>query len=526
MRQKSNLLVLMAFLLTMILAACGGSTPPVADEPAADSTTSESAEVAEPQEEVEPEAEPEEPPAEVEEEAEPEPVQEEMEEEAEPEDVEEDMDESMSEDRTVVRWFVGLGTGQNAEQVEAQEAVVEAFNASQESIFLEMEIVQNDVAYDTLATLIASGNAPDIIGPVGVKGSNAFSGQWADLQPLVDAADYDLEQYPQAAVDFYRVEGEGLIGLPFAVFPAHLFYNKELFDEAGLPYPPQAYGEPYGEGTEYEGAWDWNKVREIGMILTVDENGNDATMAEFNPNSIVQFGYLTMWTDGRGFPTHFGSGNFVDSSGSSTIPDHWREAYDWLYAGIWDDHFIPSQAYQDSDLLGVPNAFASGNLGIAGVHLWFTCCLGEMSGDWDVAVMPSWGETTTAKLHADTFRLLDNSENKEAAFEVLTYLVGEASRDLLAVYGGMPARVEETAVFFQGQDSNYPDQEVNWQVAVDSLNYPDNPSHEGNMPNFNKADERISAFYSLVQSDGEIDLEAEIDTLLEDLQSIFDESES
>lgn len=496
--------ILTVLLMSALLVACSSPTEPVTEpDPVTEPETSD--EVTEP--EVE------------------EPTEEPMEEPME-EPTEEPMEEPASSgDRTVVRWFVGLGTGQNAEQVEAQEAVVEAFNASQDAIELQMEIVQNDVAYDTLATLIASGDAPDIVGPVGVRGSNAFSGQWADLEPIANDAGYDFSQYPEAAVDFYRVEGEGLIGMPFAVFPGHLYYNADLFDEAGLPYPPQEYGAVYGEGTEFEGVWDWNKVREIGMILTVDANGNDATFDEFDPDAIEQFGYLTQWTDGRGFPTHFGASNFIDGDDNAVFPDVWKEAYAWLNAGIWEDYFIPSQAYQDSDILSTPNPFASGNLAMVGSHLWFTCCLGELDATWDLAVMPSWNGTTTAKLHADTFRLLDSSENKAAAFEVLSYLIGEASADLLAVYGGMPARLDETDAFFEGQAANYPDLDINWQVAIDSLNYPDNPSHEGNMPNFNKADERIGAFYSLVQSDGAIDLQAEMDTLVEDLQAIYDEEE-
>ena len=71
-------------------------------------------------------------------------------------------------DRVQIRWFVGLGTGQQPEQVEAQEAVVEAFNASQDKIELVIEIVNYEVSVDTLSTQIAAGNAPDIVGPVGV----------------------------------------------------------------------------------------------------------------------------------------------------------------------------------------------------------------------------------------------------------------------------------------------------------------------------------------------------------------------
>ena len=43
-----------------------------------------------------------------------------------------------------VRWFVGLGTGTQPEQIAAQETVVEEFNASQDAIELQVELVDND----------------------------------------------------------------------------------------------------------------------------------------------------------------------------------------------------------------------------------------------------------------------------------------------------------------------------------------------------------------------------------------------
>jgi hypothetical protein len=36
-----------------------------------------------------------------------------------------------AQERTVITWFVGLGTGTNEAQIDAQDQVVEAFNASQ-----------------------------------------------------------------------------------------------------------------------------------------------------------------------------------------------------------------------------------------------------------------------------------------------------------------------------------------------------------------------------------------------------------
>ena len=88
--------------------------------------------------------------------------------------MEEEEDEAMGDGETVtVRWFVGLGTGSNEEQIAPQDEVVEAFNASQDRIELVVEYVDNAQATDVLNTQIAAGNSPDIIGPVGVAGRAA-----------------------------------------------------------------------------------------------------------------------------------------------------------------------------------------------------------------------------------------------------------------------------------------------------------------------------------------------------------------
>jgi multiple sugar transport system substrate-binding protein len=141
-----------------------------------------------------------------------------------------------------------------------------------------------------------------------------------------------------------------------------------------------------------------------------------------------------------------------------------------------------------------------------------------------MAAVPSYQGEVTAALHSDNFLIMKSTKHPEEAFEVLTYLVGEAAPDLLLVYGAMPARMSLQDGFFVGLDEKFP-QGVDWQVAVDSLSYPDNPSHEAYMPNFSKADDRVKAFQSLYNSTAGLDLDAEIDTLVSDLQAIFEESE-
>jgi multiple sugar transport system substrate-binding protein len=428
-----------------------------------------------------------------------------------------------AQDKAVVNWFVGLGTGTNPEQIEAQEQVVADFNAAHPDIELVLNIAaSNTASIDALSTLIAAGTAPDIVGPVGTAGANSFAGSWLDLQPLVDSTGYDLTQFPEAAVNFYR-EPDGLLGLPLATFPSFLFFNRDLFDEAGLNYPPQEFGAPYvdAEGNEVE--WNWEALADVAALLTVDSGGNDATSPDFDPENIVQFGYFEQWPNMRNEFSAFGAGQVWDpETGEADIPENWRAFASWYYDAIWTKHISPNSAYESSELLqGGGGAFSSGNVGMARTHLWYTCCLGDMQS-WDIAFLPTYNGTYTATLHADTFRVMATTQNPEATFTALTYLTGEASLSLLGVYGGMPAREGDRDAFFAGLDETYP-QGVNWNVARESLNYPDVPSHEAWFPNYNKGEDRFRAFQSLYHSTADLDLTAELDSLEADLQAIIDE---
>src|SRR5215216_375677 len=220
--------------------------------------------------------------------------------------------------RTVVKWYVGLGTGTDPKQVDVQRAVVDQFNKSQERIYVALQIVDNRVASTTLATQIAAGNVPDIVGPVGTVGRATFDGNYLDLTPYIVNSGMDLSMYDQAVVNAYNIPGQGQIGLPFAVFPSFVYFNKDLFDEAGLPYPPQNFGELY-MGRE----WNWYTVRDISRLLTVDDRGNDATSPDFDPGRIVQFGFeLQFGTDPRAMATTFGANRLIDDAGRAQIPSN------------------------------------------------------------------------------------------------------------------------------------------------------------------------------------------------------------
>lgn len=423
-----------------------------------------------------------------------------------------------AQERIVVTWFVGLGTGSNEQQIEAQNQVVADFNASQDEIELQINIAaSNETARDALSTLIAAGAAPDIVGPVGVGGSHAFADQWADLTPLVESSGYDLSGFDPALVDLYRTTDGQLLGIPFAVFPSLTYYNVNLFDEAGLNYPPAEFGVPYvmPDGTEVE--WNYDTALEVAKILTVDANGNDATMEGFDPTAIVQFGMNFQWARTRLIWTDLQPEDMYNpETNTITIPESWYTASAWLQAAVWEHNVIPSNTYANSDLFGAGNNFQSGNLGMAITPLWYTCCMGDSVGnfDWDFAVVPRSldGEYHVAT-DADTFRLTKGSANPEAAFTVLSYLLNEAVPVLANTYGAYPARPEYQQTYLDGLVSRYPSL-TNLEVPAASLAYnnPGNMHHEAFFPNWQQGHDLIDAYWNTMVGDtgASIDIEASL----------------
>jgi multiple sugar transport system substrate-binding protein len=432
-----------------------------------------------------------------------------------------------SGDKVEIRWFIGIGAGGQPEQRAAQEAVVEEFNSSQDEIELVIEIVENDVAPETLATEIASGNAPDIIGPVGRDGSNEFAGLYLDIEPLIESTGVETSQWADAAIDNQREADGTLVGLPFASYPSAIFYNRDLFDEAGLPYPPQEYGADgtavYGEGTEYEGPWDYAKVQELEEILTVDGNGVDATDPAFDRDTTVQWGFHWQWTT-RVFQngSYWGAGYPMADDGSADIPAVWEEEWAWYHQNVWERGISPSQAQMDA--VG-DNVFQTGNLAMAATHLWYTCCIRDdenaIAGDfWDLAVMPSNNGVVTANMHADTFRIMASTEHPDEAFATMYYLLTTAAPELLTAYGAAPADPALTDGFLAGLDERYP-QGVNWQTVLEGAAFADSPSHETFLPGWGEYKVRLGELESAILSDPALDVGAAIADVETDLTTIF-----
>jgi multiple sugar transport system substrate-binding protein len=389
---------------------------------------------------------------------------------------------------------------------------------------LELQLGANfETSLDTIQTMIAAGNPPDIAGPVGVGGSNALADQWLDLKPLIDKNKIDLSAYDPALLDLYKTINGGYSAIPFGVFPTVVYYNRDAFEEAGLAEPPHKFDEQYElDGKKVD--WNYQTLGEVAKKLTVDKNGNDATSADFDPTNIVQYGLNFQWALMRLILTDLSPAEIYDGK-TITLPEGWRNGAQWVQDALWKDHYLVNRT-ADSSTLMQPNAFASGNVAMGIAPLWFTCCMADVADklNWDMGVVPQSldGESHVA-VDADTFRILKSSKHPEEAFTVLQYLLDTAVPKLSPVYGAFPALEKHQKAWIDSKNETYK-QGVDWDVAIQSLSkaIPASMHHEANFPNFQQGQDRFASFYSLIFGDtgGEIDLKKELDTLEKDLQSI------
>jgi multiple sugar transport system substrate-binding protein len=440
-------------------------------------------------------------------------------------------EEAAPAEKVQIRWFVGLGTGTDPGQVTTQEEVVADFNASQDKIELVLEVVPYDSARDTLSTQIASGAGPDIVGPVGWGGSNDFYGQWLDITPYMGS--FDLSVFDPALVKFYQTE-EGQVGLPFAVFPGAMYFQPAMFDEAGLNYPPQVYGEKYVFPDGREADWNWETITEVARLLTVDVNGLNSTEEGFDSTQMVQVGYTPQWQSVLSIGTFYGGAAKLysgDAKGSykSTVPDSWKEGWKWYYEGMYGEQpFIANGPLSGAPEFGNGNVFNAGKAAMGLTQTWYTCCLGEMRDaglEVQLGIQPIGANGKIAgRVDADTFRILKGSKHPAEAFEVLAYLITTGGDKLLPQYGAMPAIASKTDAFFEQKSADYPFvTKESWNVFIQGLAYPDAPSAEQYQPNSIKANARFSTFLDLMNNTADLDFDAEYQKMVDDINVIYNE---
>jgi multiple sugar transport system substrate-binding protein len=438
----------------------------------------------------------------------------------------------------LIRWSIGIGTGADPGQVTIENEVAADFNASQDKIHLIIEVIPNASARDTISTEIAAGAGPDIVGPVGWVGSNAFAGQWLDIAPYLASTNYDTTKFEEALVKSYQTE-QGTVGLPFAVYPSAIYFNTGLFTEAGLEPLPAKYGDQYKmpDGTMVD--WNWDSLAKVAKLLTIDANGKHSGEADFDATKVVQYGFSFQWEGHAEYwGTFMSNGQQLLVPGGSKgsyaakVPELWKTAWQWVYDGMWGaEPYIPTGAVESGADFDSGNSFASGKIGMADMPSWYLCCVGDLTkagGKFEFGTMPiSLDGKVAGRVDADTFRIWKGSKHPAEAFTVLAYLIDTGINKLVVgtpdrapAYGAIPSQTALRGPWLAAQKAAFPFVQ-NWDTLIAGLNYADAPSGEAFQPNMNESWARTGTFTTLLQNTKGLDLAAEEATLESDLTTIY-----
>lgn len=255
---------------------------------------------------------------------------------------------------------------------------------------------------------------------------------WADLTSYIerDSAELALDDFDAASLNLYEL-GDKTIALPFGVYPSFMYVNETIFNDAGVELPPTEYG-----------AWTWADLRDRAMAVTQDANGNYLGEEGFDAENIEVYGYYPFWSNFRQAAEAFSptdAGVQLNDDGTVTAifnQEAIQQAMQFYHDAIYVDHFQPNADAENSIGEGVSTPFDSGRVAMGLSHTWLFGSLSDaIDFDWNVYPSPTAPNgITTARVHADTFAIMDSYPNKDAAWEVLKWLTTKASTARHAIW--------------------------------------------------------------------------------------------
>jgi multiple sugar transport system substrate-binding protein len=164
---------------------------------------------------------------------------------------------------------------------------------------------------------INSGTPPDVVLSFTLDSVGQFcqSGAWQDLNPYIEDSGFDVGQFP-SAVEAYTTFADSRCAFPFLTDAYGLYYNTDMFDEAGITEPPTTL-------TELEA--DTKK-------LTVFNADGSIKRAGFVP----WLGYYEMSVPN--IANIFGAKWYNDDGTASVVDSdpQWKAAFEWQHDFIAD----------------------------------------------------------------------------------------------------------------------------------------------------------------------------------------------
>ena len=154
------------------------------------------------------------------------------------------------------------------------QKTLDKFNASQDKIHVTMIAVSRNDYETKLNTMAAAKQLPDtciMAEPMTIR--YAAAGLLADMGSV-----YKPDEAPLKSLAF-TYKGK-TVGYSCADEVLLVYYNKKMFDDAKVAYPPASADK----------AWTWKQFVDAAKKLTKDQNGRTPNDEGFDANNIVTYG--------------------------------------------------------------------------------------------------------------------------------------------------------------------------------------------------------------------------------------------
>ncbi len=319
---------------------------------------------------------------------------------------------------------------------ETLQKMYEAFHEEYPNITVEIETIGFDDYFTQMQTRVAGGTAPDCY-ELNIENFAAYASRGV----LAEITGVELSGIDETALNAFNVDGKQY-GLPGNFSNVVLFYNKDLFDQAGIDYPTA----------------DWTQEDVQAAAEAIRALGEDI-YGYYQPITYNEFYKVA---------AQYGGSLLNEDRTAFTInsPEN-LEAAQMMVDRVLVSNVQPTDVQMGG--MGDWDLFMSGRLGMMPTGIWaFNTFAEGCDFEWDVVVEPGADQKATA-FFSNACVINAESEHKEAAATWITWLTSSEAAAALRIEAGwdLPA-VNDEEVLAPYLNITPPQ---NRQAVFDSLDY-------------------------------------------------------
>jgi len=326
---------------------------------------------------------------------------------------------------------------------------------------MDIQVIHlNSFAYwDKFQVMVAGGETPDVF-YMGYEEIRAYKKQdvLENLTPYIKRDKMDMSDFYGKLIKGYTIN-DNLYGIPKDFTPLVLYYNKDLFDKKGIPYPDES--------------WTWKDLRRVSMMLT-KRKGNSVKRYGFIVEDWASWMPAWIWSNGGKYFNKAGQWVF----GQAPYLKKNAEAYDFLVGMMLKDKSAPDVGARKS--LGGSGAFTSNKVAMCVYGRWAVLQFkGIKRFKWGVAPIPAApsGKRVTS-IFTTAYSISKKSRVKKNAWRLVKFLTGKKAQRFVAESGqAVPSRksVANSDYFLRSNEVNKYQiklgNEINHQVFLDAMKY-------------------------------------------------------